>query len=115
MDKVVAGIILICLVFFLMAVLIVVSNFFLHDDVEEVDDLSEEAINKLEIKKQLLSTLHHWITENKLTNVQVSEQLKVRKITTENILLQKTDKFSIDRLIVLLHRAGKKTAISMSN
>lgn len=113
MDKVVAGIVLICIVCFLIAVLIVVSNFFLNDDVEELDDLSEEAINQL--KKQLLGTLNLWITENRLTNVQVSDQLKIRKITTEKILLQKVDNFSIDQLIVFLHRAGIKSTISMTN
>jgi predicted XRE-type DNA-binding protein len=115
MDKALAGMVLICLVFLILIPLFMLSNYFFNDDVEEIDDLSEEALNKLEIKKLLLGTLLNWIHDNKLTNDQVSEQLKIRRKTTSNITYQRVDKFSIDRLIDLLHRAGKKVTISISD
>ena len=114
MEKAIAGIVLIFIACFLIAVLIIVSNFS-YDDVEEIDYRSEEAVNMRKIKRQLLSALNFWISENQLTNLQVSEQLKIREITTDNIISQEVDKFTIDKLVSLLHRAGKTVTVSISN
>lgn len=84
-----------------------------NHDSEEMNDLSEEALMKLKVKKQLLHKLQQWINENHLTQAQIGEKLAVNQKTIAHILYQRVDQLSVDTLMSLLHRTGEKVTISI--
>ncbi len=107
------------MLFFTVVLLILASAFIwinhhFNDSPEAFNDLDEEALIKLEIKKNLLSELQQWINENHLTNQQIGEKLTVNNKTIANILYQRVDSFSIDMLANLLLRAGKHMSVSVN-
>lgn len=114
MDRALVAVLLILAVFLILTpAFIWINNRFNHDP-EEIDDLSEEALMKLEVKKQLLHKLQQWINENHLTQAQIGEKLAVNQKTIAHILYQRVDQLSVDTLMSLLHRAGEKVILSIN-
>ena len=113
MEKPLVVLILITAVFSILIPGFIWINNNFNEYPEEFDDLEDGALMKLEIKKQLLNELHQWINENNLTNDQIGEKLAVNKKTIANIVYQRVDKLTIDALVNLLLRAGKKVTVSI--
>lgn len=82
---------------------------------ESVDDLSAENLGKLEIKKNLLNLLEQWIQESGLTHEQIALKLDVSMYVVSDILHQRFDKFTVDRLIDLLLKTGKSVKVVVKN
>ena len=61
---------------------------------------------KLEIKRSLLNILELWIKQNDLTHVQIAEKLSINIKVVSNIVHQRFDKFTVDRLVDLVLRTG---------
>ena len=107
MDKALAATFLILFVFLIMTPVILWINNRSNDNPEKMDDLSEENLMKLEIKKNLLKMLDQWIQENDLNHEQIANKLAVNMNVVADIVHQRFDKFTIDRLVDLILRTGK--------
>lgn len=107
MDKALAATFLILFVFLIMTPVILWINNRSNDNPEKMDDLSEENLMKLEIKKNLLKMLDQWIQENDLNHEQIAIKLAVNLNIVSDIVHQRSDKFTIDRLVDLVLRTGK--------
>ncbi|PKO43537.1 MAG: hypothetical protein CVU29_10855 [Betaproteobacteria bacterium HGW-Betaproteobacteria-22] len=107
MDKALAATFLILFVFLIMTPIILWINNRFNDNPEAIDDLSEENLMKLEIKKNLLKMLEQWIQENDPSHEQIAIKLAVSLNVVADIVHQRFDKFTVDRLIDLVLRTGK--------
>jgi predicted XRE-type DNA-binding protein len=107
MDKALLAMLFILFVFLIMAPIIVWINNRTNDNPEEMDDLSEGNLVKLEIKKNLLNMLDQWIQENDLNHDQIAIKLAVNLNVVADIVHQRFDKFTVDRLVDLVLRSGK--------
>lgn len=115
MDKALLAMLFILFVFLIMAPIIVWINNRTNDNPEEMDDLSEENLMKLEIKKNLLKILDQWIQENNLNHEQIAIKLAVNMNVVSDIAHQRFDKFTVDRLVDLALRTGKSLKWVITN
>lgn len=107
MDKALLAMLFILFVFLIMTPIILWINNRFNDNPEEVDDLSEGNLMKLEIKKNLLKMLDQWIQENDLNHDQIASKLAVNLNVVFDIVHQRFDSFTVDRLVDLVLRTGK--------
>jgi predicted XRE-type DNA-binding protein len=107
MDKPLFAISLILFVFLIMTPIIFWINNCFNDNQEDIDDLSDKNLMKLEIKKNLLKLLDQWIQENNLNHEQIAFKLAVNLNVVSDIVHQRYDKFTVDRLLDLVLRTGK--------
>ena len=114
MDRASLVIVLILALFLILTPAFLWINSTFNTYPEELDELDDTALMKLEIKKHLLSELHQWINENNLTKNEIGEKLAVNHKTIANIIYQRVDKLTIGALVNLLLRAGKKITVSIN-
>lgn len=107
MDKPLLAMSFILFVFLIMAPIILWINNRFNDNPEKVDDLSEGNLMKMEIKKNLLKMLDQWIQENDLNHEQIANKLAVNMNVVADIVHQRFDKFTVDRLVDLVLSTGK--------
>lgn len=103
--------------FFILFVFLIMTPIFLwinnrsNGELETVGDLSEENLEKLEIKKHLLNLLEQWIQESELNHEQIALKLDVSMSIVCDIVHQRFDKFTVDRLIDLVLKTGKSVKL----
>lgn len=68
---------------------------------------------KLAIKESLMTELAGWIEEKQLKQVQAAEILGVTRPRVSDVINKKDIKFTIDALVDMLARAGKKVTFSV--
>ena len=107
MDKALIMIILITVVILILAPSMLLINCMFNEESEKDNDLSDESLMKLDIKKSLLKMLEIWIQENSLSHQQIAHELAVNLKVVSDIEHQRSDKFTIDRLVGLVLRTGK--------
>lgn len=115
MNQAVFAILLILFLFLIMTPIILWINNRFNVNSVEIDDLSEVNLAKLEIKKNLLNMLGEWIQESDLDHEQIALKLDVTVYVVSNIVHQRLDKFTVDRLIDLLLKTGKSVKIVVKN
>lgn len=114
MSKALFGVLFICILLLLISAGVLLINYYFNDDDPEIiDDLSEVNLMKLEIKKYLLNVLAQWIKENNLTKDQVVDQLAINYKVVSNIVYQRFDKFTVDRLVDLVFKTGKSLKVEV--
>lgn len=107
MDKALLAMLFILFVFLIMTPIFLWINNRSNGDPEALDDLSKESLVKLENKQTLLNMLDQWIQENKLNHQQIAIKLAVNMKVVSDIVHQRTDNFTVDRLVDLVLRTGK--------
>ena len=107
MNKALLAMSFIIFVLLIMTPIFVWINNRFNDDPEQADDLSEVNLMKLEIKKNLLHMLEIWIQETDLTHEQVALKLGVSMNVISDIVHQRFDKFTVDRLLDMVLSTGK--------
>jgi predicted XRE-type DNA-binding protein len=70
---------------------------------------------KLAIKESLMTELSLWIDENNLKPVQAAQILGVTRPRVSDVIHKKTVKFTIDALVDMLARTGKRVRFSVQN
>ncbi|HEY0843562.1 XRE family transcriptional regulator [Methylotenera sp.] len=94
---------------------ILLINYFFKDTHEILEEISELKLEKSRLKLKLLCHLNDWINSNNYSREQVISQLSTtNKIVTE-ILDQRVDKFTVDKLIDLTLRTGQSVDIITKN
>lgn len=102
-------------VFLIMTPIILWINNRSNVNPEEIDDLSEGNLMKLEIKKNLLKMLNQWFQENDLNHDQIAIKLAVNLNVISDIVHQRSDKFTVDRLVDLVLRTGKTLKFAITS
>ena len=102
-------------VFLVMTPIILWINNRSNGDPETIEDLSEANLVKLEIKKNLLNMLDQWILESGLNHEQIALQLDITMYVVSDIMHQRFDKFTVDRLIDLIVKTGKSVKVVVKN
>lgn len=110
MEKpLIAGVLILVLFSILTPCFIWINNRF--NNYEEFDDLDDEALVKLEMKKLLIQELHRWINNNNLDAKQIQEILMVNPKRAADIIYQRIDQFSVDSLTNFVLRTGKIVSV----
>lgn len=115
MDKPLLAMSFILFVFLIMTPIILWINNRSNVNPEEIDDLSEGNLMKLEIKKNLLKMLNQWFQENDLNHDQIAIKLAVNLNVISDIVHQRSDKFTVDRLVDLVLRTGKTLKFAITS
>ena len=115
MDKPLLAMSFILFVFLIITPIILWINNRSNFNPEEIDDLSEGNLMKLEIKKNLLKMLDQWIQENDLNHEQIANKLAVNMKVVADIVHQRSDKFTVDRLVDLVLRTGKRPKLVITS
>lgn len=115
MDKALAATFLILFVLLIMTPIILWINNRFNENPDEIGDLSEVNLMKLEIKKHLLNMLELWIMENNLNHDQIALKLNASMNDVSDIVHQRCDKFTVDRLIGLVFKTGQSVKFVVKN
>ncbi len=115
MDKALLGMFLILFMFLIMAPVFLWINNRSSDNPDEMDDLSEVNLMKLEIKKNLLNMLELWIQESDLSHEDIVIKLAVSLNVVSDIVYQRFDKFTVDGLVGLVLKTGKSVKFVIKN
>lgn len=76
--------------------------------------LSRKQINDTQrLKRQLMEELSVWIEEHGLKQADVAEILMVSRPRVSDVVNKKTAKFTIDTLVEMLSRIGKRVDLSI--
>ncbi len=74
----------------------------------------DEAMN-LKLRSQLMMELENWIKQSNLTQSEVAKILNVHQSRISDLIRGKIDRFSIDMLVTLLEKTGKKVSIQVKS
>lgn len=69
---------------------------------------------KLKIKAQLMCQISEWIKEKQLKQEEASHLLHITNPSLSDVMLGKSEKFTIDALIDMLERTGKHVTLQVS-
>lgn len=87
---------------------------FSKEEAERLLAESDRMIDqKLAIKQQLMTEISLWIAENKLKKVEAAERLMTTRARIADVIHKKSEKFTIDTLVNMLIRVGKKVTVSI--
>lgn len=87
---------------------------FSPDEAAVLKARSEQIISeKLAIKESLMRELAGWIEDKQLKQAQAAEILGVTRPRVSDVVNQKTVKFTIDALIDMLARTGKRVQFTV--
>lgn len=111
MNQALFGMLFILFMFLIMTPIILWINNRFNVNPDEVVDLSEANLEKLEIKKNLINMLAEWIQESGLDHAQIALKLDVCMHIVSNIVHQRFDKFTVDHLLDLVLKTGKSVKI----
>jgi len=112
MDKAMFAMLFVITVIFILAIAFIwINNRF--NNYEEFDELEEEVLVKLGMKKQLMQELHRWINGNSLDAAQIQEMLMVNPKRAADIIYQRIDQFTVDSLTNYVLRTGKTVSVSI--
>jgi len=75
---------------------------------------SAEEAGKLKIKSQLMSQISELIKEKKFKQEEASHLLHVTRPRVSDIMRGKAGKFSIDALVDMLERMGKRVTVQVN-
>ena len=68
---------------------------------------------KLAIKERLMSELSEWISEKNLKQAEAAQILGVTRPRVSDVINRKSIKFTIDALVDMLARTGKRVRLSV--
>ena len=87
---------------------------FPHDEAEhllhEIDAQIDESIR---IKRQLMDEIAGWIKTKSVTQTTAARVLQVTRPRVSDVVNHKVQKFTIDALVVMLSRIGKRVQLAV--
>ncbi len=75
----------------------------------------QEESDKLTIKSHLMMEIESYIKEKGMTQIQASELMGVSRPRISDVMRGRIDKFTIDALVDMLSRAGRKVAVTVEH
>lgn len=86
------------------------------DEAKKMKQDSDREIDaKIMLKKGLMTEVSNWITENKLTQEDAAVVLGISPKRVSDVVTQELSGFTVDALVSMLIRAGKKVSVSVSS
>ena len=83
-------------------------------EAKKLQAASRKQINDTRVlKQQLMAELSNWITEHQLKQADAAQVLMVSRPRVSDVVNQKTSKFTIDTLVVMLNRVGKPVRLAV--
>ncbi|MES3009759.1 MAG: XRE family transcriptional regulator [Pseudomonadota bacterium] len=70
---------------------------------------------KIALKAALMIEVSNWIAENNLTQEDAAVVLGISRQQISDVVAQKLSEFTVDTLVSMLIRAGKKVSVSVSS
>ena len=75
----------------------------------------QEKSDKLTIKSHLMMEIESYIKKKGMTQIQASELMGVSRPRISDVMRGRIDKFTIDALVDMLSRAGRKVAVTVEH
>ena len=87
---------------------------FAPDEAKRLQAASRRQINDTRLlKKQLMEELSVWIATHRLKQSEAAEILMVSRPRVSDVVNKKTAKFTIDTLVEMLSRVGKRVRLAI--
>lgn len=87
---------------------------FAADEAQQLKQQAErEAAQLLNLKRQLMIEISGWIDENQLKQAEVARRLHISRPRVSDVVNQKTSKFTLDALVLMLARLGKPVSLQV--
>lgn len=77
-------------------------------------DFDREIDAKIALKRELMTEVSNWIAENNLTQEDAAVVLGISCQRVSDVVTHKSSEFTLDALVSMLIRAGKKVSMSVS-
>ncbi|HMJ49813.1 MAG TPA: XRE family transcriptional regulator [Burkholderiales bacterium] len=74
---------------------------------------STEASASMQVRATLMIEVQRYVNEGELTQIQAARQLGITQPRLNDLLRGKIDKFSVDALVNMLAKAGKRVSIKV--
>jgi predicted XRE-type DNA-binding protein len=83
----------------------------------EAERLKEQAEKEVEqlvaLKRQLMQEIAEWIGENQLKQADAAMKLSISRPRISDVVNQKTSKFTLDALVMMLVKLGKPVSVQV--
>ena len=76
-------------------------------------DAEREVEQLIALKRQLMQEITLWIAENNLRQAEAALQLNISRPRVSDVVNQKTNKFTLDALVMMLVRLGKPVSFQI--
>ncbi|GJL42552.1 TPA: XRE family transcriptional regulator [Enterobacter chengduensis] len=87
---------------------------FEENEAERLQDSAEKEVEQLlAIKRQLMQEISSWIAENKLRQADAAVRLNVSRPRVSDVVNLKTNKFTLDTLVMMLGKLGKPVSVTV--
>ncbi|AIQ99364.1 XRE family transcriptional regulator [Pluralibacter gergoviae] len=87
---------------------------FAPDEAQQLKQQAErEAAQLLNLKRQLMNEISGWIDEHHLKQAEVARRLHISRPRVSDVVNQKTSKFTLDALVLMLARLGKPVTLQV--
>lgn len=87
---------------------------FEQTEAEQLEAISRAEITQaLELKAQLMTELATWMAESHLKQAEAAKILMVSRPRVSDVVNKKAHKFTLDALVQMLNRTGKKVTLSI--
>lgn len=84
------------------------------DEAQQLKQQAErEAAQLLNLKRQLMNEISGWIDEHQLKQTEVARRLHISRPRVSDVVNQKTSKFTLDALVLMLARLGKPVTLQV--
>lgn len=83
----------------------------------EATQLQQDAEREVEqlilLKQQLMQEISGWIDENQLKQAEAAVKLNISRPRVSDVVNQKTNKFTLDALVMMLVKLGKPVTLQV--
>lgn len=74
---------------------------------------STEASASMQVRAELMIEVQRYVNEGGLTQIQAAKKLGITQPRLNDLLRGKIDKFSVDALVNMLAKAGKRVSVKV--
>ncbi|WPS22998.1 helix-turn-helix domain-containing protein [Klebsiella aerogenes] len=83
-------------------------------EAERLRAQAEQEVEQLMIlKRQLMQEIAEWIDENQLKQADAAAKLNISRPRISDVVNQKTSKFTLDALVMMLMKLGKPVSLQV--
>ena len=83
------------------------------DGIRHVTAAEQEVEQLMILKRQLMQEIAEWIDENQLKQADAAAKLNISRPRISDVVNQKTSKFTLDALVMMLMKLGKPVSLQV--
>jgi predicted XRE-type DNA-binding protein len=84
-----------------------------YESVWDALEESAEAAANMRVRADLMIAVQRYVSESALTQLQAAKRLGITQPRLNDLLRGKIDKFSVDALVNMLTKAGKRVSVKV--